>query len=280
MIVWRDGAFVDGKSAVSAGDRGYLIGDGVFETALVEKGRPAFLAAHLSRLRRGAAALGLSVAAGEDELRAAIEELGARSGASARAACRITATRVGGARGLVATPDAGTQLLLSLAPIAPAKVSLRAVITDVRRLSTAPTNAFKCIGAYAANMLARTEASRAGADEAIMLNEHGRIACASSANLFIIDGDAIVTPPESEGAMPGVTRALVIEIAGALGVEVRVEPVDAARIAAAPLLFTNSLIGVLPGGLSTSAAQPPRLALRLGAAYEARLETELSEPAS
>ena len=279
MIVWRDGAFVDAASAVSASDRGFLIGDGVFETVLVERGRPAFFAAHLARLRRGASALGFDIAAGEAALRDAIEGLGVRGGVSGRAACRITATRVGGARGLVASPDARTQIIASLAPIAPARKNLSAVIAGARRLSSAPTNAFKCVGAYAANMLARAEAARAGADEAIMLNEQGRIACASSANLFLIEGEALVTPPESEGATPGVTRALLVEIAGALGVAMRIEPVDAARIAAAPLLFTNSLIGLLPGRLTGSAAETARLAMRLGAAYEARLAAELSEPA-
>lgn len=280
MIVWRDGAFVEAESAVSASDRGYLIGDGVFETLLVEDGRPAFLAAHLQRLRRGAEALGFDIATGEPGLRAAIDGLAARNGVWRRAACRITATRVGGARGLVASQDARTQLLVAMAPIAPVAKNLSAVIAAARRLSTAPTNAFKCVGAYAANMLARAEAARAGADEAVMLNEHGRIACAGSANLFLIDGEAIVTPPESEGAMPGVTRALIIEIAGALGVEVRIESVDAARIAVAPLMFTNSLIGALPGRLATSTGDAPRLALRLSAAYETRLAAELSEPAS
>ncbi len=280
MIVWRNGDFLDAGGAVSAADRGFLIGDGVFETVLVDRGRPAFLAAHLSRLQRGAEALGFDVSADENALRTVVEELAARGGAAARAACRITATRVGGARGLVASADAKMQLLLSLAPIAPPKNSLRAVIASAQRLSTAPTNAFKCVGAYAANMLARTQAARAGADEAIMLNEHGRIACASSANLFLVVGDAIVTPPESEGAMPGVTRAQIIEIARTLGIEVRIEPVEAAGIAACPLIFTNSLIGALPGALASLDAAPPRLAMRLGAAYEARLETELAEPAS
>ncbi len=279
MIVWRDGEFVEAESAVSASDRGYLIGDGVFETVLVDSGRPAFLAAHLERLRRGAETLGFEVAAAAPSLRPAIEALAARNGFTGRAACRITATRVGGARGLVPSPDARAQILVSLTAIAPPKSTMRVVIAGAQRLSTAPTNAFKCVGAYAANMFARIEAARAGADEAIMLNEHGRVACAGSANLFLIERDAIITPPEDEGAMPGVTRALLIKIARGLGVAARIEPIDAERIAAAPLLMTNSLIGVLPGRLASATADAPHLATRLGAAYEGCLASELSEPA-
>lgn len=278
MIVWRDGEFMDAGRAVSAADRGFLVGDGVFETLLVDNGRPAFLAAHLARLRRGAEALAFSAELDPQELRAAIGELARRNALSGRAACRITATRVGGARGLAASPDAKPQFLLSLAPVASQKHEVRAIVAAARRFSAAPTNGFKCIGAYAANMLARMEAARAGADEAVMLNEFGRVACASSANLFLVDGDAIVSPPESEGAMPGVTRACVIEIAEALGVDIRVEAVAAAALDGAPLIFTNSVMGALPGRLHPGAMRPSDLAIRLGAAYEARLRTELSEP--
>jgi branched-chain amino acid aminotransferase len=278
MIVWRDGRFVESEGAVSATDRGFLIGDGVFETVLIDNGRPAFLAAHLARLRRGAEALGINVSLTERDLRAAISGLTERSGAHGREACRITVTRSGGARGLIASPDARTQALVSLAPFRAPKPEFLAAVSAARRFSQAPTNGFKCAGAYAANMIARMEAARAGADEAIMLNEFGRVAGAGAANLFLIEGDTLLTPPEREGATPGIARAVLIECARALGVAVRIEPLPAAALAEAPLIFTNSLIGATPGRLAAT-TRTPDLAIRLGAAYEARLEAELAEPA-
>lgn len=276
MIVWRDGDLMEADGAVSAADRGFLIGDGVFETLLVDGGRPAFLGAHLARLRRGLEALGFEAPVGEEALRAAIDALARRQGVDGRAACRITLTRVGGARGLVASAEARIQTLLSLSPFAAPRREATLLIAGARRHSASPTNGFKCVGAYAANMLARNEAARAGADEAVMLNEFGRVACASAANLFLIDGDALVTPPESEGAMPGVTRAALIEVARALGISLRIEAIEAAMLAGRPLLLTNSLIGVVPARVG-SAPPAPDLATRLGAAYEDRLLAELSE---
>ncbi|MFN3958371.1 MAG: aminotransferase class IV [Parvularculaceae bacterium] len=278
MIVWRDGELVEAGGALSAADRGFLIGDGVFETLLVENGRPAFLGAHLARLRRGAAALEMDADLDEADLRRAFRDLAARIGGAGRAAGRITLSRVGGARGLLASPDARTQKLVTLAPLRAPPRDVRAVIAEGRRFSGAPTNGFKCVGAYAANMLARMEAARAGAGEAIMLNELGRVACASAANLFLIDGEALVTPPESEGAMPGVTRALLIALAQELGVEVQIRPIEASSLTGASLLFTNCLIGVAPGRIGDSRPQSD-LAMRLGAAYEEMVKSEFSEPA-
>jgi branched-subunit amino acid aminotransferase/4-amino-4-deoxychorismate lyase len=278
MTVWRDGEFVESGGALSAANRGFLIGDGVFETLLLENGRPAFLGAHLARLRRGAAALGMDAELDEGELRRAFRDLAARVGGAGRAAGRITLSRVGGARGLLASPDACTQKLVTLAPLRAPPRDLRAVIAEGRRFSGAPTNGFKCVGAYAANMLARMEAARAGADEAIMLNEFGRVACASASNIFLIDGDTLLTPSESEGAMPGVTRALLMAIARAEGVTVRVGAIAAARLHGAALIFTNSLIGVAPGRIGETRPRSD-LAMRLGAAYEDMVKSEFSEPA-
>jgi len=276
VIVWRDGELVEAAGAVSAADRGFLVGDGVFETLLVENGRAAFLSAHCTRLRRGLAALGIEAPPSEEKLRAAIGALARRRSVEGRAACRITLTRVGGARGLVASADARTQTLVSLSPSVAPRKHARLLIASVRRCSAAVTNGFKCVGAYGVNMIARNEAARAGAEEAILLNEFGRVACASAANLFLVDGDALVTPPESEGAMPGVTRAALIDIARARGVCVRIEPIEADALAGRPLLLTNSLIGVSPARLGSPGPEPD-LAMRLGADYEARLAAELSE---
>ena len=85
-----------------------------------------------------------------------------------------------------------------------------------------------------------------------------------------------MTPPESEGATPGVTRAILIEIAEEIAVAVRAEPVAASALTGAPILLTNSLIGVAGAGLGASDAQQPALASRLAALYEQRVDSELS----
>ncbi|MFN0024111.1 MAG: aminotransferase class IV [Parvularculaceae bacterium] len=282
MIVWRDGDLVPGDSAVSAADRGFLVGDGAFETLLVQDGVAAFIAAHLGRLNAGAARLGMTLALDGESVRTAVDRLANADGVSGLAACRITVTRRGGARGLMPSPDAPTCITISLAQAAPPKRELALAVSSVARFSGAPTNKFKCIGAYGQNLLARLEAASAGADEAIMLNEFGRIACASAANTFLIAEKKIFTPSESEGAMPGIVRAILLEEAAALGTPVVIGPVTPELLEASTILLTNSLIGVargcFDGGSRAGVLQVDDggLEVQLASAYEARLQAEFS----
>lgn len=275
MIVWRNGAFIESGSAIPAANRGFLVGDGVFETMLVKGGKPAFLTAHLVRLRRGAAMLEMDTAFDEGSIRQAINSLASRLDLHAEAVCRITVSRSGGARGVAPSKDAVIDHLIALHPVPALTPQIRLVIAQSRRFSGAATNSFKCVGAYAPNLLARMEAVRAGADESIMLNEHGRIACASAANIFLLAGDALVSPPVEEGAMPGVTRAALLEIAAEIGVAVRLEPIPAAALDRRPLLITNSVIGVAHASLSAG-APVSALASFIASAYEQKLKAEFS----
>ncbi len=243
MIVWRDGDFLSSGAAVSAADRGYLVGDGIFETMLVRNGKPAFLAAHLARLARGADALAMSAPIDGRSVQGAIAGLAARLGLEGEAVCRLTMTRVGGERGLAPSPGAPVQTMISLRQAPPPKPVLRFVQARTRRYAAAETNAFKCIGAYAPNVLARLEAARAGADEAIMLNERGGVACASAANVFVLSGDLVLTPAEEDGATPGTTRALLIEAAAETGIVLRAQSIDPGLLVSNPVLLSNSLIG-------------------------------------
>lgn len=276
MIVWRNGDFIEPDGAVSAADRGYLVGDGVFETMLVRKGEPAFLTEHLARLQRGAEALAFGARVDEGVVRDAVAGLASRAGLRGEAVCRLTVTRCGGARGLAPSTEASIEILIALHAAPPPKGFYRVAVASHRRLSRAATNAFKCIGAYAPNLMARMEAARAGADEALLLNEHGRVACASAANVFVVSGDSLVTPPESEGAMPGVTRAKLLEAAAEVGVETRFERVPPALLERAPLVLTNSIIGAAAASIEGGAPPSSALASRLIAAYERKLALEFS----
>lgn len=277
MTVWRNGAFAAPGNAVSAADRGYLVGDGVFETMLVRDGRPAFLGAHLSRLQRGAERLEMKNAIDEEGCRRAIAGLASRLGLTGEAVCRLTVTRCGGARGLAPSNNASIETMISLHPATAPKTHYRLIIAQPRRLSDAPTNGFKCVGAYAANMLARLEAMRAGADEALLLNEYGRVCCASSANIILFSGDSLVTPPESEGALPGVTRAILLDAASEIGVEVRLEPILLFALnSATDLLLTNSVIGAARASMIGSDAPQSALASCLAEAYQRKLDKEFA----
>lgn len=280
MIVWRNGALVDGSLAVSAADRGWLIGDAVFETVLIERETPAFLGAHLARLSEGCGALGLDRPLAENTVTDAIGRLAEENAIAARAACRLTISRVGGARGLAPASDASAQLTITLSPTAAAPESLRLIVSRRRRFTAASTNRFKCAGAYAENMLARVDAAAVGADEALMLNEFGRVASASAANVFAIAAGAVRTPPASEGALPGIVRSVVLEEARKLGVVAIETPLRVEDLQASTILLTNSLIGAAIGALDGAAsAGDATLAARLIAAYRRRLEREIGASA-
>lgn len=279
MIVWRDGDFIEADAAVSAEDRGWLIGDAVFETLLVESAAPAFLARHLDRMRRGCAILEIDRRLDDDELRGAIAMTAEQNALGAgRAVCRLTLSRSGGPRGLAPHRGARARLVISVSGAAPPPETLRVILSSRRRWSGASTNGFKCAGAYAENILARAEAASRGADEAIMLNEAGRVACASAANLFVASDDLVMTPSAADGAMPGVVRAVLLEEARALGLACRESPIMPADLSLGTLLLTNSIAGPVRSALDgPPVVQGLETARLLIAAYHRRLEREFSE---
>jgi branched-subunit amino acid aminotransferase/4-amino-4-deoxychorismate lyase len=119
-----------------------------------------------------------------------------------------------------------------------------AVFSSVRRNQSSPLSRVKCLS-YADNVLARLEARRRGADEAVLLNTAGEVCCASAANLFVVKGGALVTPPVEGGALPGVTRRCLLELAAARGIDAREAPLLPEDLSGADEAFlTNTVVGV------------------------------------
>jgi branched-chain amino acid aminotransferase len=109
---------------------------------------------------------------------------------------------------------------------------LRGAIVDVERVSSrAIPVAWKVCGTYANSFLAQRTAFARGADVGVLLDGRGRLAEASTSNLFLIDGDALVTPSIDADVFPGITRRCVLEIAERIGVEAVERPVDPAELA-------------------------------------------------
>ncbi|HIJ61268.1 MAG TPA: 2-keto-4-methylthiobutyrate aminotransferase [Rhodospirillaceae bacterium] len=211
MKVWLDGKILDDTAAaIAPTDRGFTLGDGLFEILKVVGGKPLRLASHLARLHAGAGALGIPLPLGDKDFGLAMTALLEANGLS-NAVLRLTLTRGPAAPGL-ATPTEPRPTLLILAAAPPAEPPpARAIIaTTTRRNEHSPASRFKTLN-YLDNLLARREAEQKGADEALLLNGQGRLAGSAAANLFVvIDGD-VLTPPVSEGALPGVMRAEVID---------------------------------------------------------------------
>ena len=229
-----------------ARDRGLLLGDGLFETILADRGRLVRFEGHIARLARGCDILGLPRPS-FTRLREAADLALVQGGLTdRRAAIRLTWTAGSGGRGLERPQDVAPRLLVAATEIDRPGTPAVLALTSIRRNPTSPTARLKTL-AYIDNVLARREAVAAGADEALMLNTQGEVACASAANVFWIIQGRLFTPALDCGALDGVVRAEVLRQAPGLGLAV-VEAHEAVEAleAADGLFLTSSLIGLRP----------------------------------
>lgn len=281
MIIWINGELMDERDArIAPNDRGFLLGDGLFETLLARQGRIAFLDAHVVRLAAGGNILGIPLPASTRHLGVACGMLLEANGLtkSARTALRITLTRGPGPRGLLPPAKPNPTLMITASESPQPAPSQSAVLATTRRNALSPVSRLKALP-YLDNLLAREEARSRGADEALMLDTSGHLACASVANIFLWEGDKLVTPAEECGILPGVTRAAVIELAERLKISVTEDTIAPQRIARADGAFlTNSLIGLMPlSRIERRDVPMHRLTGRLQAAYELLLEADEEE---
>lgn len=227
-------------------DRGLLLGDGLFETLWVRDGVPADWAAHMERMALGCAALGLPAPDLDGALAAAQEALRQAGLLSGPAALRLTWTAGSGGRGLDRPAEAVPRLFATAAPLTPSLDPLQVITARTRRNASSLTSRHKTLS-YLDNVLARREARLVGADEALILNTDGHVACASAANLFWLTQGRLLTPALDCGVLPGVTRAQVLQRASQGGLETAEVMLGPDALDGAEAIFlTNSLMGVRP----------------------------------
>ena len=241
--------------SIAVDDRGFTLGHGLFETVLAVDGLLVQWKAHLDRLARGCPALGLPQPDPDGCRDAALAALAA-AGRPQRAAVRLNWSAGGGGRGLEAPARPDPVLTATAAAISPPADSVSLATAHVRRNEHSPASRLKTL-AYLDNVLARAQARAAGADEALMLNTAGEIACAAAANVFWIADGAILTPALECGVLDGVVRAEVLRACAALELpheEVRAGP---ASLRGAPMFVTNSLLGVCSVARLDGESLPP-----------------------
>jgi len=235
MKIWLNGALT--RDVLPDFDTlGFSLAEGLTETIRALGGRALHLNRHWRRLRTGAAVLELHMPYGDGALSAAVKDLLAGEGGG-DAMVRLTLTRGPTPRGFLPPRDGVPSVLIALAPLPPQQTPAQLVVSMVtRRNEYSPLARIKTLSTLD-SLLARQEAIRRGADDAILLNSQGRIAEASAANLFFLFGDEIVTPPVDEGAMPGIRRELALDC---FSVVERPLTVDEA-MAADDILLTTSI---------------------------------------
>jgi branched-chain amino acid aminotransferase len=225
MKIFIDGKFCSERDAkVSVFDHGLLYGDGVFEGIRAYNGRVFKLKEHIDRLFSSAKAILLAIPLTHAEMmKATVATI--RANKLRDCYVRLIVTRGVGTLGLNPRSCKNPSVIIIAGKIQvyPAELYARGMdivtVPTVRNLHSAVNPAIKSLN-YLNNILAKIEANNAGVEEAVMLNAEGFVAEGTADNLFIIKNGELFTPPLFAGALHGITRGTVMEIAGRLGVKV------------------------------------------------------------
>jgi branched-chain amino acid aminotransferase len=215
----------EGEAVVPVLDHGLLYGDGLFEGIRICERRVFRLGDHLRRLATGAKAIGLALPGGSPACEKAVLET-ARAHDRDDAYVRLIVTRGVGELGVDPDTCRRPRLIVIVSDIAmyddaKRRQGLALSTSSLRRPQAGMLDPNVKSLNYLNSVLAKREARLHGADEALLLNGQGQVAEASGANVFAVRDGVVATPPPTDGALPGITRRSVLELAGRLGLETR-----------------------------------------------------------
>jgi branched-chain amino acid aminotransferase len=271
--VWLAGRLVEEADAcIPPSDRGFLLGDGVFETLRCYSGKPFALAEHLERLAEGARAIEIEAPPTEELERGAIAVV--RASRLAEARMRITLTSGSGPGGL-ARGEGSPTALITASPLRRWPPTASAVLASWARDEHSPLAGVKTT-ARVESVLAHAQARRRGADEALFLNRAGQVCEATTANVFVIRRGRVETPGLAAGCLAGITREHVLRLCAVLGVDAAEAelPVEALRNAD-ELFLTSSTREIQPlvqlDGAAVGAGEAGPITRRLSEAYSLRV---------
>ncbi|MGI8618704.1 MAG: aminotransferase class IV [Gemmatimonadaceae bacterium] len=249
-LMWVNGKQVDpGAPHISGLDRGFNRADGLFETMRSYDGHVAFLKRHMQRLAGGAKALGLILPDLSEQVLTGARV--ARENGWGDAAVRLTVSRGVGDLGLPPTPGVEPTAVVIASPLPPMPPGLydRGISVQIakgRRNEYSVTSGLKTL-AYAEAVIALTAALEAGFDDALFLDIEGHVAEGPISNVMFVRGRKVITPPLTCGILPGITRAITMELGAEQGLTVEERPVERDEIAAADEMFyTSSLRELYP----------------------------------
>jgi aminodeoxychorismate lyase len=223
MTVFLNGQFVpENQAVISVFDRGFLYGDGLFEGTRVFNGKLFRWKQHLERFKHGANFLRIAVPFSPEDLEEFAKRLIAQN-QMPDSLLRLTLSRGIGQRGYSPKNAERPTLVMATYPMPAVDPSnppaWRVFISSFRLPAGEPLARFKNLNKLP-QVMARAEADAEAADEALLVNSDGHVVEGSTSNLFWIRNGTICTPPLPSGILPGVTRAVVMELCRKLGTEV------------------------------------------------------------
>lgn len=246
-MIYINGVFLpEDQAVIQISDRGLLLGDGLFETLLAIDGRPIFLERHWQRMLNGLIILDIPPPCDYTALEKIVEQLLIENKLfKGNAALRLTITRGSGPRGVLPIGKFNPSFFITASPyLSPEHKTFKTIFSRIRRNEYSPSTHMKSIN-YLDNILARQEADKAGANDAIFLNTQGMVTESTIANIFLAHNQTLYTPALSDGLIPGIIREIIIEICEELAIAIREISIAPERLLAAEEVFlTNSLFGV------------------------------------
>jgi len=274
--VYYNGIYLDEtKALISVADRGFLVGEGLFETMRAYQGHIAFLEEHLKRMREASIILGLEFPVSPTRLKFLIYET-LHVNRLSEAVVRLYLTPEGSSIGDLDSPPEKFNLLISCRPFEPfpsayyetgvSCLFVKGIVAEMGLIAQIKSTS------YLSRVLARRQARSHGAFEGILLNIAGQVAEGSGSNVFVVEGEKVFTPPLGLGLLAGVTRSQVFKVAERekIPVEERaLTPDDLTR--AQEIFLTSTLKEVMPvaevQGQNLALTAPGPITQRLMGAY-------------
>ena len=275
--VWMDGEIVDaGRARVSVLDHGLLYGDGIFEGIRARARKVFRLDDHLARLVASAKAIALELPLPVSSIRDVVLDT-IRSLGSDEAYVRLVVTRGEGPLGVDPLTCVEPRVICigtrrSFLPDDRAAAGIALVTVSSRRPAPDALDPKVKSLNYLQSCMAKLEARRRGADDALILNGRGFVAESSVANVFIVTGSDLSTPPSADGCLEGITRRTVLELAPSLDLRAGERTLSRADLLRADEVFiTGTGVGIVPvrslDGQPIGEGGPGPAASRLRAAY-------------
>ena len=239
------------QAVVSVYDRGFLYGDSVFEVMRTYQKRPFALREHIARLFESAhrVAIDVPISAAElaSEILAAVDQ-------STEPECllRVHITRGAGPLGLDPSLANSPLRVLFVEPLVIPELDhyrngIRVLLVRTERAADHTPAAGAKFANYLVSLLALRDAHARGASEAIILDGRGRVLEGTTSNVFVVKNGALLTPPESEGILPGITRHMLLKAAESLGIPIRITTLSKGDLTTADEVFVSSTVRELLG---------------------------------
>lgn len=238
------------EGCLSTLDRGFLYGDGVFETLRAYHKNPLRLEDHITRLTNSAQYFDIPFHYPADQIKEIIQQLLTRNNLD-DAYIRMTLSRGAGAHGIIPSGTHSPTFVVHTRPLIPYPASsyetgISLIISSIRRSTACPLSNHKTLN-FLENYLIKKEAIEKGAHDALILNTNGHITECAVSNVFIVEKSIVVTPSLKTNILPGITRKIILELCRENGIQSSEEFLEPERVFEADEVFvTNSLLEIMP----------------------------------